>query len=161
MRSLALYVPLAVLPLGTGVGIGLGLSEAPTTLRGPLPPNPLRVTASWDADVPIDQPLVAVQGQAADALAAAIDSAPKVEGVYHCPVASTAPSSVTLAFHYLLNDASFTMHASFTVTMQISFTGCRWIWVVRPSSPTRWWLTSNVLSDLRPLGTPSPASREP
>jgi len=35
MRRLALYVPLAVLMLGTGLGIGLGLSEAPVQSVAP------------------------------------------------------------------------------------------------------------------------------
>lgn len=96
-----------------------------------------------------------------DALAEAIDSAPQVEGVYHCPAASPSGTSVVLAFTYPLGGTA-SLHASFTVTVHISFTGCRWMWVVgSPSSSTRWWLTSEVLRTLTPLGRPRPDRSHP
>ena len=148
MRRLTPYLLLTFLVLGTGLGIGLGLSEAPMVLGGPLPSNPTRVMASWQAGYPMDQPAFVAPAKTAQALAAAIDQAPMVEGVYHCPPASTAPDSVTLAFSYSLSPPG-PLHASFTVTVQISFTGCRWMWIVGSSSSTRWWLTSEIIRDLQ------------
>ena len=151
------FVLLAVLMLGIGLAIGVGLSEAPMVLGGPLPPNPTSVTAS---SIGGTEPLVAVRGQAADALAAAIDAAPEIQGQYFCPPRHPIGKGVTLAFRYSETSAAAPIQARFVVSVEISFTVCRGI-SFGPMSLRPRRLTSDVLSNLRPLGTPPAAGRAP